>query len=404
MPARTRTVDVRGEGMGPEVLTEAVDHLRAGGLLLYPTETVYGLGSLMRGAGFDALIDLKKRGAGRPLLLLVDRPDRLPGLVWSPEAKTLAKQFWPGPLTLVLDDPGGVYPEGVRSDTGGVAVRVSPHPVCLALTQRLGEGLTSTSANLPGQPAAQGSSDLERLGDAIGGEVAGPGLLILDAGTLPPSDPSTVLDCRSSPPGLLRAGAVARTRLEEALGLHLLPSHRGGVQERADTPLPITEAGADRALRLLFVCSGNTCRSPLAEELSKVMLEELGLEGRVSVGSAGTGAFQGSPASRGSMRAAARHGLDLEGHQARVLTPSLVSEADLILTMSPHHLAAVEAMGGGARASLLSAYAAGSENPWLGDPVPDPFGGDDEIYEATYLELERLIRGALHRLQASLTT
>lgn len=153
------------------------------------------------------------------------------------------------------------------------------------------------------------------------------------------------------------------------------------------------------AFRLLFVCSGNTCRSPLAEALARQIAQEEGWASVLAVGSAGTGAYPGAPASEGSRRAAQRHGLDLSEHEARVLDLESVRESDLVLVMSPHHLSMVETFGGEGRSALLSAFAQGSNDPLGGPPVRDPFGGDDDVYEETYRELEVLVREAMDRLR-----
>ena len=149
--------------------------------------------------------------------------------------------------------------------------------------------------------------------------------------------------------------------------------------------------------RLLFVCTGNTCRSPLAEALARRKAEERGWD-HLEVASAGAGAMDGAPASPGALGAAARNGLDLEGHRSRALTPDRVADADLVLTMSVGHLTAVEALGGDeVRASLLSAFAAGREGE-PGPPVPDPYGGGDAVYDDTYRALDELVTAALDRL------
>lgn len=148
---------------------------------------------------------------------------------------------------------------------------------------------------------------------------------------------------------------------------------------------------------VLFVCSGNTCRSPMAEVIAREYAESLGLEG-TTFRSAGTSTLPGLPASEGASGAARRHGLSLEGHSSTPLSMDLVQAAELILTMSPSHLIRVVEMGGEGKAELLGVYA----NPEVGagvDPsVPDPFGGDDEIYEATFRTLENYVKGALERL------
>jgi protein arginine phosphatase len=154
-------------------------------------------------------------------------------------------------------------------------------------------------------------------------------------------------------------------------------------------------------VRLLFVCSGNTCRSPLAEALARRALAERGLSDRIEVGSAGTGATEGAPASEGSTAAALTIGLDLSRHRSRPLTAELVAESDLILAMGVHHLARVLEIGGEGKASLISGFSEGREDG-LGWAVPDPFGGDLPIYLETLRALEELVDNSIARLESLL--
>jgi protein-tyrosine-phosphatase len=157
-----------------------------------------------------------------------------------------------------------------------------------------------------------------------------------------------------------------------------------------------SHAGEDRAFRVLFVCTGNTCRSPMAEVIARRRAEELGWD-RLLVGSAGVSAFDGSGASGGAVRAAAANGLDLSSHSATRVTHEEVSAADLILTMSSAHLARVMELGAGERAAMLTSFA-GAAPEDTPSSIPDPIGGSDEEYRATFELLERLIGRVLERL------
>jgi L-threonylcarbamoyladenylate synthase len=192
-------------------------HLRADKLLAYPTETVYGLGSAPTTAAVAALSRLKGRPEGKPFLLLISgrRMAEEWGLVFNPSATALSDAFWPGPLTLVLPGGEGRLPDELRGKEGGFAVRHTSHAGIARLVASLGEPLTSTSANRPGGPPAPGA---DRLVELFGPEERNGELLVLDGGVLGNVPPSTLVDCTSTMPRLVREGAIPRDELRRAAG------------------------------------------------------------------------------------------------------------------------------------------------------------------------------------------
>jgi protein-tyrosine-phosphatase len=149
-------------------------------------------------------------------------------------------------------------------------------------------------------------------------------------------------------------------------------------------------------MKLLFVCTGNTCRSPLAEAIARKVAIERGLPD-VDASSAGTSAWDNAPASDGGLLVGMERHLDLSGHRSRQLTRAIVGESDLIFTMGPHHLERVEALGAGDKAYMLTAYP--SHGP-SGRAISDPMGGELDVYRATADELETEIRRVFDRLAA----
>ena len=144
-------------------------------------------------------------------------------------------------------------------------------------------------------------------------------------------------------------------------------------------------------MNVLFVCTGNICRSPMAEVLGRAEGRSRGLSD-LSCASAGTFALAGRPASGPGVAVAASHGLDLAGHRSRELSLELLEWADVIVAMEASHAEAATRWAPEASVHVMTDFLP-PDDRWAGGGVPDPYGGDLETYEATWTLLERAMRG-----------
>jgi L-threonylcarbamoyladenylate synthase len=191
----------------PEDLERAVDVLRDGGVVAYPTDTVYGLAVDPRSAdAVRRLFAVKARQAGHAVpVIAADFEQVEKAAAFDPQSARAARAFWPGPLSLILPGKGAFRPEILAGD-GSVAVRVPAQALARALADGLGFCITATSANLSGEPpAATASAVAQSLGDRID--------FVLDGGHSPGGAPSTIADLRGGAPRLVRAGAIEWDRV-----------------------------------------------------------------------------------------------------------------------------------------------------------------------------------------------
>ena len=205
-----RLLEVLGDPPEADILAMVARHLDSEGVVAIPTETVYGFGSALRDRAIREVQRLKGRGMDQPFLILVSGPQAVSDLEWTPLATELSEIFWPGALTLILKDPHRRFPPGVRSLDGKVAIRHSPHPMALGLVEALGEPIISTSVNPPGEVPALTAREAMEISRSLG---AGGNLWVLDGGRLPPSHPSTIVDCSRAEPVVVRAGSIPVNRL-----------------------------------------------------------------------------------------------------------------------------------------------------------------------------------------------
>ncbi len=329
--------------------------LAAGGVVAFPTETVYGLGANADNpSAVERLCAIKGRPPGKSFTYLIPRAEDARSFVETiPRmAEKLMKRYWPGPLTLVLDVPGG----------GTVGLRVPGHEAARDLLMAAKVRVFGTSANRSGaEPATSAGEIVAAFGDELD--------LVLDGGPSLLGEASTVVRAGANFWRVERPGAISEEMIERHVNRHLL-----------------------------FLCSGNSCRSPMAAGMcSKMIAENLGVEPSelvhygFTVISAGTSAREGASPTPKAVSVMRDMGVDISGHKTKSITAAMAKRADHVFVMDASQVEWLRDFADVDQAKVHLLTAEGSS-------ITDPYGGNLKSYQQTAEALRQALLAGLPSL------
>lgn len=289
---QTKIIKISPNFPQEDLIKEAAAILKKGGLVVFPTETVYGIGAnLFDKKAIDRLYKIKQRPKDKPFTIHIASFNALKELKinLSKQAERLIRRYWPGPLTILA----------FNDKNEKIGLRMPKNKIALELIDKASVPVVAPSANLSGKKPPV---SVEEVISGISGSVDA----IIDGGITQIGIESTVVDVTENPFKILRNGAI-----------------------------PEKDIMAD--YHVLFVCTGNSCRSVMAKAMLEKFFKQAGLSDKVKVDSAGTGGFLGIPATQNTIQVIKEEGVDVSDHIGKSITDELLKKSDLIFVMERAH-------------------------------------------------------------------
>lgn len=363
---------------GKKAIKKAIEVLGNGGIIVYPTDTLYGLGiDVTNEKAVHKLFLLKQRDLRSPVSLMVNSLDKIEELVGILPIALYShlKKILPGKVTALIRNTEQVslpvfeYLEKGKNLNENIGFRIPDHPVCHALTTGFDNPISTTSANISGKSNIFSIKDvIAQFGNKLD--------LILDAGEIEQSKGSTIIDFTKDPYLIVRQGDISVSQLEK-----LLPDMAWRIKRDKYT--------------ITFVCSGNICRSPMAEGILKQILSKTKYKKWIKVRSAGTLMIPVSDAHEFAIDVMNEKKIDISQHRSSAISSQIMAESDVVIAMAYNHYKFLRERFPAHKDKVVLIKQWQRENRLSNPSIADPIGHDIEFFNVTYTEIYREIKRIL---------
>lgn len=352
-------------------ISRATKSLRSGGIIIYPTDTLYGFGVMINNKkAIKKLYDLKKRDRKKPFSIIINnikQAEHICGGLTSREEEFF-RILLPGKITVLLKAKRKLNISGFEN-LEKVGFRIPESNLCHILVEKAGSPLTSSSVNISYEPNIDDTSEIaEKFAEDVD--------LFLDSGPVFSLKGSSVVDLTTSPPILVREGDILKEEIEQNLNIEILSSIK-------------------RRFVITFICSGNICRSPMAEGILKKLLEKSKISRQVEINSAGTLNLMPNRASSEAIKICHNHKVDINKHRSKPIDRLILDEANIIICMAVYHYNIILRNHPEYADKIYVLKSMNREENLIDPSIADPIGMSEEFYEQIYVEIETELKRIL---------
>ncbi len=350
------------------VIKKTASVIKSGGIIVYPTDTLYGFGvNIFDHKAMDRLFYLKNRHAGKPISIMVNKLSQIEEIIgdFNKVEYEAATKFYPGKITLLFSQKIK-NPIPRLSHLKKIGFRIPDSEFTRQLINEVGFPITTTSVNIS---TKENVKNVEEIVSIFGDKID----MIIDAGPVKSTMGSTVLDLTSDPPEILRKGDISRSEIVKILKRDVSTNYSG-------------------KFVITFVCSGNICRSPMAEGILKKMLAKTKFKNSITVNSAGTFNIAVRPVHINALVMSDKYNLHLDNHHSRHIQARNIREANMIFTLARDHYKYLRSHYPEFINKIFLLKQWKIPRNLTNPSIADPIGYDLDFFEETMYEIQKEIQ------------